>query len=259
MLKFIFGIIGAAIFRGFTGFLIGYFVGYLIESFATGDDETRQERKSGGKYYQGIPDFDSSLLVLMASVMKADGRVLRIELEVAKEFLLQSFGEEKSKQMLLRLREFLKQDIALQPVCRSMEANLAYGARIQLLRFLFQMAGSDGEMTDVEVVLIEKIARYMGINITDYQQIRNQFKNAYQNGGGFQSFGASSSKENYAMLELDPKCSDEELKKQYRKLAMKYHPDRMANMPEVAKNEANFKFAKINDAYEKIKKERGLI
>lgn len=257
MLKFIFGIIGAAIFRGFTGFMIGYFVGYLIENFASGDAEPKEERKNGGKYYQGIPDFDSSLLVLMASVMKADGRVLRVELEVAKEFLLQNFGEEKSKQMLLRLREFLKQDIALQPVCRSMEANLAYGARIQLLRFLFQMAGSDGEMTDIEVVLIEKIARYMGINISDYQQIRNQFKNAYQS-GNFQNFGASSSKENYEILELDPKCSDEELKKQYRKLAMKYHPDRMANMPEVAKNEANFKFAKINNAYENIKKERGI-
>ena len=257
MLKFIFGIIGAAIFRGFSGFFIGYFVGYLIENFVTSDSTEKEERKTGGKYYQGIPDFESSLLVLMASVMKADGRVLRIELEVAKEFLLQNFGEEKSKGMPLRLREFLKQDIALQPVCRSMEANLAYGARIQLLRFLFQMAGSDGEMTDVEVVLIEKIARYMGINITDFQQIRNQFKNAYQN-GSFHSFGQSSSKENYEMLELDPKCSDEELKKQYRKLAMKYHPDRMANMPDAAKNEANFKFAKINDAYEKIKKERGL-
>jgi DnaJ like chaperone protein len=255
--KFIFGIIGFAIFRGFSGFLIGYFVGYLIENFASGDSEPKEERKSGGKYYQGIPDFDSSLLVLMASVMKADGRVLRVELEVAKEFLLQNFGEEKSKEMLLRLREFLKQDIALQPVCRSMEANLAYGARIQLLRFLFQMAGSDGEMTDVEVVLIEKIARYMGINISDYQQIKNQYKYAYQS-GNYQNFGTSSSKENYETLELDPKCSDEELKKQYRKLAMKFHPDRMANMPDVAKNEANFKFAKINDAYEKIKKERGL-
>ena len=93
MLKFIFGIIGAAIFRGFSGFMIGYFVGYLIENFVTSDSTEKEERKTGGKYYQGIPDFESSLLVLMASVMKADGRVLRIELEVAKEFLLQNFDD----------------------------------------------------------------------------------------------------------------------------------------------------------------------
>jgi len=69
---------------------------------------------------------------------------------------------------------------------------------------------------------------------------------------------ATGKRDFYEVLGVGKNASDEDLKKAYRKLAMKYHPDRMANMPEVAKNEANFKFAKINAAYESIKKERGL-
>ena len=65
-------------------------------------------------------------------------------------------------------------------------------------------------------------------------------------------------KDLYSLLDVARNGTADEIKRAYRKLAMKYHPDRMANMPDAAKNEANFKFAKINDAYEKIKKERGL-
>ena len=112
MLKFIFGLIGAAIFRGFSGFMIGYFVGYLIENFVSGDDDQKKQSKKSNGFYYGVPDFESSLLVLMASIMKADGRVLRIELDAAKEFLVANFGEEKSKGMLLKLRDYLKQELA---------------------------------------------------------------------------------------------------------------------------------------------------
>lgn len=256
MLKFIFGLIGAAIFRGFSGFMIGYFVGYLIENFVSGDDDKKKQSKKSNGFYYGVPDFESSLLVLMSSVMKADGRVLRLELDTAREFLLANFGEEKSKGMLLKLRDYLKQEIPLQPICRAMESSLAYGARIQILRFLFQLAASDGEIQDIEVSLMEKIARYMGINIADFQQIKNQFKNAQ--GGTHSSFGFQSTNDAYKVLEIQSSCTDEELKKAYRKLAMQYHPDRLAHLPEVGKNEANYKFAQINEAYEKIKKERGL-
>ena len=52
----------------------------------------------------------------------------------------------------------------------------------------------------------------------------------------------------YKVLGVSPDASDEEIKKAYRKLAMKYHPDRNPDDPEAAK-----KMQEVNEAYDRIK------
>ena len=49
------------------------------------------------------------------------------------------------------------------------------------------------------------------------------------------------------------------MKKAYRKLAMKYHPDRVENMGEEIKKNAEIQFKEINEAYETIKAARGMV
>jgi len=62
----------------------------------------------------------------------------------------------------------------------------------------------------------------------------------------------------YKILEIKPEDSDEEVKKAYRRMAMKYHPDKVSYLGEEFKKTAHEKFQKVNQAYEQIKKERGL-
>jgi DnaJ-class molecular chaperone len=57
----------------------------------------------------------------------------------------------------------------------------------------------------------------------------------------------------YEKLEISVDASDEEVKKSYRFLAMKYHPDKNIN-----KGQTDEKFKEINNAYETIKKARNI-
>lgn len=57
-------------------------------------------------------------------------------------------------------------------------------------------------------------------------------------------------KDYYDLLGVEKTASEAEIKKAYRKLAMKYHPDRFSNASESEKKEAEDKFKEINEAYQ---------
>ncbi len=60
----------------------------------------------------------------------------------------------------------------------------------------------------------------------------------------------------YTILEVEPTATNEEIKKAYRSMAIKHHPDKVGYLGEDLRKNAEQKFQKINEAYEKIKKER---
>ena len=62
----------------------------------------------------------------------------------------------------------------------------------------------------------------------------------------------------YKVLGVSPDASDEEVKKAYRRMAMKYHPDKVEGMGEAVRRSATEKFQAINEAYEEIRRQRGL-
>ena len=62
----------------------------------------------------------------------------------------------------------------------------------------------------------------------------------------------------YQILGVDSSISDADLKKSYRKLAIKHHPDKVAHLGEDHVQVAEDKFQKIQEAYDEIKEKRGL-
>ena len=54
----------------------------------------------------------------------------------------------------------------------------------------------------------------------------------------------------YEVLGISKGASEDEIKKAYRKAAMKYHPDKFSNASEQEKKDAEEKFKEVNEAYQ---------
>lgn len=235
--KWIGGGLGWAV-GGPIGAIFGFMIGSVFDgaSTRTADyTDVAQGRTTPGGYVM-------SLLVLIAAVMKADGRVLKSELNYVKNFLVQNFGPDSAREALKMLQDLLKQNIPVTDVCRQIERNMNYSSRLQLMHFLFGVANADGKVDDVELQLIEKISNSMGISSSDFGSIKAMF--------------VKDANAAYKILEIDPSVSNEEIKKAYRRMAMKYHPDKVSHLGEDFRKAAKEKFQKVNQAYQIIKEER---
>ncbi|TSA31647.1 MAG: molecular chaperone DnaJ [Porphyromonadaceae bacterium] len=236
--KWIAGSLGWA-FLGPIGGLIGFALGSMVDGQ---DDDFNQGIIRPGTTTQG--DFITSLIVLMAAVMKSDGRVLKSELDFLKEFFIRSFGLEQAQQATLLLRKVLDQNIPVEEVSSQIRQRMDYSTRLELIHLLFGISKADGLVSAEELKTVERIAYYMGIKTEDFNSIKALFSDNLESA--------------FAALEISPDATDEEIKKAYRKMAVKYHPDKVAYLGDDLKAQANEKFQQLNAAYEKIKKARGL-
>lgn len=235
--KWIGGGLGWAI-GGPIGGIVGFMLGSMVDGVSTvasEKTETMTGRTTTGGYIM-------SLLVLIAAVMKADGKVLRSELAYVKQFLVHNFGEDSATEAVRILRDLLNQTIPVTDVCRQIEKNMNYPSRLQLLHFLFGIAQADGQVSKAEEELIRHISKAMGITESDFASILAMF--------------IRNTDADYQILEIERSASDEEVKQAYRKMAKKYHPDKVEYLGEDFKRAANEKFQKVNEAYENIRKER---
>jgi len=233
--KWIGGGLGWA-FGGPIGAILGFAMGSVL-------DGVRIEKT----YYQGTArgDFAMSLLVLFAAVMKADGKVVKSELDYVRSYFLAQFGVEETNRLILILREVLNQEINLQDISIQVGHFMDYPSRLQLLHYLFGIAASDRQFDKSEENVIATIATYMGVDPSDFASIRAMFVKNINN--------------TYDILELTPDATNEEVKKAYRRLAIQYHPDKVAHLGEDIKKAATEKFQTLNTAYEEIKKQRGMV
>jgi len=224
---------------------IGGLLGFFIGSFVDGTSVTWQQTGSQGRAYRTTPgDFGMSLIVLIAAVMKADGKVLKSELDFVKKFFISQFGAETAGEALQMLKELLQKDIPLRDVCMQIRGNMDYSSRLQLIHILYNISAADRRFEQAETNVIKSISDMLGISSTDYDSIRNMFIPATDSA--------------YRILEAERAATDEELKAAYRKMALKYHPDKVSHLGEDFRKSAEEKFKAVNEAWDKIKKERNI-
>lgn len=234
---------------GFTlggpiGSILGFVVGNFIDGFSKGDLESAQTfRNSSNNVQSG--DFEISLLLLSAVVIKADGKIDERELVYVREHFKRMYGEERASHAFKLFNGFIKNNnVSTRQVCIQIRQNLTHASRLQLIHFLFGIAKVDGTVTESEFDAIRIIAGYLNVNQPDFESIKAMFYNSVDSA--------------YIILEIDKTATNEELKMAYRKMVKKYHPDKLQHLGEEHVKGAEEKFKQVQKAYEQIQKERGI-
>lgn len=243
MIKWFTTIIGYVFFR-FPGAILGFIVGSLIDSATS--------KSSGGfkKVFTQEPevtpaDFELNLLSLSSIVIKADGKINQTELDYVRSYFVSSYGKERANATFRTFNEIIKnREISAQRICMYITQHTRYPSRLQILHFLFGIANADGSVSVSEAEEIQKIAGFLRINFKDFESIKAMF---FKTGDHA-----------YKILEIDKSATDADVKKAFRTMAKKYHPDKVQHMDDIHIKGAEAKFKEVQKAYDQIKKERGI-
>ena len=240
MIKWITAFMGYSLFR-FPGAIFGFFVGGLIERFFYPSVSWAQQRVQTAQ----PAAFQLNLLALAATVIKADGAVKPQELQFVRNFFISNYGSQNANSIFERFNaEVKKEKQNIQELTQIFNHSSHYETRLQILHFLFGVANADGTISQPELSKVEQIAAAMGIRQNDFESIKAMFIKATGNA--------------YKILEISDTATNEEVKKAYRAMAKKYHPDKLQYKDPALVKGAQEKFQKVQEAYELIQKERGI-
>lgn len=241
--------VGKKILFGGLGWVLGGPIGAIIGYYLGSQGDHADQGYSTQPTTRGYPntkpgDFMVSLLVLLGAVMKADKQLLKSELDYVKNFLRQQFSHQDTQEYMILFKDIIKQDYPIRDVCRQIQRSMDHPSRLELIHVLFGLSKADGHIHPDEIKVINTIGRYLNINDSDFDSIKAMFVKDTQSA--------------YKILEIKKSVTDSEVKKAYRKMASKYHPDKVNHLGDDLKHLAEEKFKAMNDAYQSIKKERGI-
>ena len=242
MIKWVTAILGYTYFR-FGGAILGYFIGSVLEQLFRQD--RRNPFASVKSQRMQTNQVQLNLLSLAAIVIKADGKVDERELRFVRNYFITNYGEAYASSIFAKFNtEVKKEQQNLNEITRLFVQRAPYETRLQILHFLFAIANSDGHVAEVEVQKILQIANALQLRSMDFESIKAMFVKSADNA--------------YKILEISPSATDAEVKKAYRTMAKKYHPDKLQTDDVALKKGAQEKFQQVQGAYETIQKERGL-
>jgi len=230
---------------GPLGAIIGAYIGsmwsgdhpreFAAESYAFGNSSPYGDTRAG--------DFAIAMLALFAYVSKSDNTVRSSEVQYVRKYLVDKFGTRNAQDLLFLYREILKKEFDIRDISKQISQNMDYYSRLELVHVLFGIAGADSFFHQAELNAIREISTGLGISAKDFESVKSIF--------------IPGDNQAYNVLNVRPDDDVETIKRAYREMAVKYHPDKVANLgPEIQKL-AEEKFKAINDAYQAIRKMRG--
>jgi len=190
--------------------------------------------------------FTIAVIALSAKMARVDGVVSPLEMQAFRQVFQTRPEEERNVKRVFNLAQ---QDVAGYETYADEIARLLKDNKKLLqdvLEGLMYVAAVDGALHPDEDAFLAEVARRFGFSPSEFQFFRARFVVGHGNP--------------YDALRLTPQATDEEIKRQYRKLVADNHPDKLMGrgVPAEFVEIATRKLAAINAAYDVIAKERGL-
>ena len=240
MIKWVTAFFGYYLFR-FPGAIFGFFAGSFLEKLVQGSGVNFQTFSQRSDPAQ----FQLNLIAFAAIVIKADGQVKAQELQFVRNFFITNYGQQKSTSIFETFNEQIKKEAQnIEELAQVFISQSRYETSLQVIHFLMGVANADGSISQSELSKIRQIASALGIRPSDLDSIKAMFVKSTGNA--------------YRILEITPSATDTEVKKAYRSMAKKYHPDKLQSKEPALIKGAQEKFQEVQKAYEEIQKERGI-
>lgn len=208
--------------------------------------------------------FIESTFAVMGALCKADGRVTGDEIRVAEQFFSRlALSDEQRRAAMAAFNRGKSPDFDLDAELALLRASGGRSPALLQLFLQIQLSAiaADGNVHPEEHALLLRVARGLGLSETDVDSLEALLRGAAAAGSDAGARGGGARLvDAYATLGIDSKADDAEVKKAYRRLMSRHHPDKLAarGMPENMRPMAEEKTRDIRKAYDLIKKARGL-
>lgn len=250
---------------GFMGIPIGFIIGYLFDYGLA-----QQIRINPSDQSHTQKTFFSATFLIMGYIAKADGRVSEKEIQAARAIMdrlqlnanqrqqaIDYFNEGKQGNF-----DFIHTLQELKSACHGRSVLLQLFVELQL-----QAAAAEGPLSHTKAQILQRLCQqlnyapfFMFEHI--FQQFREQANYSYQRQSqGYQPhYSSNNLKDAYTLLGIESNAPDAEVKRAYRRMMSKHHPDKLVakGLPEEMMKLATEKAQKIKAAYELICTARGI-
>ncbi|MEZ4923599.1 MAG: DnaJ domain-containing protein [Crocinitomicaceae bacterium] len=235
---------------------------FVLFLFFANDQRVQHKKKTKYTFLAEENFFSNSLLLLISAVIRCDGKKEDSEFRFIEQALLEHYDAKRVIKMMNYIKSHLDDGpINYRSVCVIIRQQFPLSSKIQLMHLLIGVCAADGLMTKTESALLQDIAIQIRLPKATFDSIHKMFHFRYEGQEQKQKQKTYSSKlrlsEAYAILEITESASVEEIKKAYRKMALKHHPDRVIHLGAEYQKSAKEKFQIIADAYEYIKSKKG--
>jgi DnaJ like chaperone protein len=193
------------------------------------------------------------LVNILVKISQLDGHMSRDEVQTIQRFFQQNLRYNQTQMNWVKnlIKEATDSTETLESLLEEFRNTFAYEPRLILLELIYQIVYTKDPVPENELAAARKIAEFLGISGYDQRTIEAKYR--YQRQRSTTESNESAARY-YATLGLDDGTDMDTIKKTYRQLSMKYHPDKVSHLGDEFKGVAEEKMKELNAAYDFFKK-----
>ena len=196
------------------------------------------------------------LVHILVKIAQLDDHVSKDEVQTIQRFFQYNLHYNQTKMAWVKnlIKEATESTETLESMLEEFKRTFAYEPRLILLELIYQIVYTKDPVPQNELEKARQIGIFLDISQYDLRTIEAKYTYHRQR-------QTTEARENdahyYAVLGLEPGADMETIKKSYRQLSMKYHPDKVSHLGDEFKQVAEEKMKEINAAYDFFKRKTG--